>query len=1278
MRCRCAGNLHMPSLPLPTRPLVRTPGGELFPPQRPIRRRRANWKPASLVLVLIAGCCLAQPAAPAPVKEVRRVLILNVMGPLSSPGVALLDGAIVAGLQESPYQIELYTENLEATLFPDESSQQQFRESYIRKYRDRKPDVIIAVGLEPLRFMIESHESFFPNTPIVFCGSTEEMLDKLKLDSHFTGVWAVPQPEETLKAALALQPGTRHVVVTGGVGAYDRYLEAIARESFRKYESRLDFTYLTDLAMPALVERLKQLPDHTIVYHTSIMQDAEGTRFIDASQSVPMIASAARAPVFVVDEVDLGKGTIGGSLVSFAKIGQETAQMTMRALNGEKPQDIPIVKSANVYMFDWRALKRWGLKKSELPPGSLLLNYEATGWELYKWYIIDGIVLLLFQTLLILGLLRQRDKRRNAEIELKITNDRLRRSVEAGKCVGWDWDIRTGYDRWFGDLETVFGIPSHTYYGRVEDFRQRIFPDDRELVWKAVADSRKSREPYVAEFRVMRLDGTVRWITARGQFYYGANGDAERMLGMAVDITERKQAEEALKKSEEKFATAFQQSPLALTVTTLNDHRYLDVNETFEKMTGWQRNEVIGRTPFDINLWVDPSERSKMVKEVRAKGTVRNIDVHFHCKNGDARVALGSIGLIEIEGEPCLISVIADITDRRQIQEELRASEARLAGIVGSAMDAIIATDEEQNIVLFNTAAEKVFGCTAAEAIGTAIERFIPERFRSAHRAHMDRFGESGDASRRMTTAGTLRGLRASGEEFPIESTVSHLRTNGHQLFTVVVRDVTERYRSDEALRRSEQRLHQAIQAGRMYADEWDAVTNTIVRSPECVDILGTDQPLHTSPHELLNWIHPDDRDEFAGELAGITLENPSTTLRYRFQRSDGRTIWLEKSSRAFFDDKGTLQRVVGVIADITERKQAEQALRESEGRFRLVANTAPVLIWMSGTDKLCTYFNQPWLEFTGRPLEAELGNGWVEGVHPEDLAACMDTYTQAFDRREPFQMEYRLRRHDGEYRWVSDMGVARFNPDRSFAGYIGSCIDVTDRKVAEESMASMGRRLIEAHEEERTWIARELHDDINQRIALLAIKMDQWNHLPGSSADTHNHIQNISQNLSEIGKDVQALSHRLHSSKLEYLGLVAAAKSFCKELSEQHQVQIDFNHSDIPRNLPKEIALCLFRVLQEALQNGVKYSEVRHFKVEFHSTPSDIELSVSDTGVGFDWQDAINQRGLGLISMRERVQLVNGDFSIRSERGQGTTISARVPLGAVGSQVEDRRLRVG
>ena len=354
------------------------------------------------------------------------------------------------------------------------------------------------------------------------------------------------------------------------------------------------------------------------------------------------------------------------------------------------------------------------------------------------------------------------------------------------------------------------------------------------------------------------------------------------------------------------------------------------------------------------------------------------------------------------------------------------------------------------------------------------------------------------------------------------------------------------------------------------------------------------------------------------------------------------------------------------VLAALAEQhEQAAHVVRESEERFRLVANTAPVMIWTAGTDRLCTYVNQPWLEFTGRLLEAELGNGWAEGVHNEDVKRCLETYARAFDQRQSFAMEYRLRRKDGEYRWIVDIGVPRFNPDGTFAGYIGSCLDVTDRKLAEEALASVGRRLIEAQEEERKWIARELHDDIGQRIALVAVELDRCGQqVTNAPTIVRDHIRQASQLVSDVSDDIQAISHRLHSSKLEYLGLATAAKTFCRDLSEQRHVRIEFKHSDIPAALPKEISLCLFRVLQEALQNAVKHSGAADVSVKVQGTLDGIHLTVSDSGVGFNWRHAVNGRGLGLISMRERLRLVNGELSIQSEPGRGTTILARVPHG--------------
>jgi signal transduction histidine kinase len=181
----------------------------------------------------------------------------------------------------------------------------------------------------------------------------------------------------------------------GGKNAFDQYLENLARQSFSKYESKLDFTYLTDLDMPTLLARLRQLPGHTVIYYTSLMEDAAGSHFIDAAQSVPLVVGAANAPIFVVDDVDLGAGTVGGYLISWTRDGQVAANMAVRVLNGEKPQNIPVVRNDNVYMFDWRALRRWGLSEKDLPRGSTVLYRELSVWERTRSIWISTLLIIL-------------------------------------------------------------------------------------------------------------------------------------------------------------------------------------------------------------------------------------------------------------------------------------------------------------------------------------------------------------------------------------------------------------------------------------------------------------------------------------------------------------------------------------------------------------------------------------------------------------------------------------------------------------------------------------------------------------------------------------------------------------------------------------------------------------------------------------------------------------------------------------------------------------------
>jgi signal transduction histidine kinase len=231
----------------------------------------------------------------------------------------------------------------------------------------------------------------------------------------------------------------------------------------------------------------------------------------------------------------------------------------------------------------------------------------------------------------------------------------------------------------------------------------------------------------------------------------------------------------------------------------------------------------------------------------------------------------------------------------------------------------------------------------------------------------------------------------------------------------------------------------------------------------------------------------------------------------------------------------------------------------------------------------------------------------------------------------------------------------------------------VEERTRAEEALTGMSRKLIEAQEKERNRIGRDLHDDICQRLGLLAIGLQQIKKvLPDSAVEMSSGLDELWKQTSQLSTDVQALSHELHSSKLEYLGMVAAMRSFCNELGEQQKMEIEFKTHDLPSPLPSsEVSLCLLRVLQEALHNAAKHSGVRHFDVQLWGMRDEIHLTVSDSGAGFDAQAAKQGRGLGLTSMEERLRLINGELSIESQFRRGTTLHARVPLSSESDPVE-------
>ncbi len=360
-----------------------------------------------IVLAALAAIfSLSQPIGAEPQKQIRRILILNEAG-TSYPAITIINNGIQAALNDSPYRLEFYSEYMDTLLFPDSADQQEFRDFYLRKYQNRKPDVIITVGPSPLKFIQEVHERAFPGVPIVFCLPYGTAPGAPSLDSDFTGVENDMAPAQTLEIALRLQRGTEHVVVVGGVSDFDKQGRAYVQQQLKGFTDHLDITYIMELAMPDLLERLRHLPPHTLVLLTSVGRDAAGTSF-KSSDAGPMVAAAANAPVFSLFDVYINHGEVGGYLSSLSDQGKAAGGMTLRLLSGAKPQDIPRINSVGTYMFDWRALKRWGLSESDLPPGSVVLFREFSVWERTKWIWATVIAMILGLSALAAYLLHSR------------------------------------------------------------------------------------------------------------------------------------------------------------------------------------------------------------------------------------------------------------------------------------------------------------------------------------------------------------------------------------------------------------------------------------------------------------------------------------------------------------------------------------------------------------------------------------------------------------------------------------------------------------------------------------------------------------------------------------------------------------------------------------------------------------------------------------------------------------------------------------------------------
>ncbi len=643
--------------------------------------------------------------------------------------------------------------------------------------------------------------------------------------------------------------------------------------------------------------------------------------------------------------------------------------------------------------------------------------------------------------------------------------------------------------------------------------------------------------------------------------------------------------------------------------------------------------------------------------------------------------------------------------------------------------------------------------------------------------------------------------------------------------------EILVRLRIEESLTRDQTRLRLLLET--TDAIPWEADPTTWEFNyvgPQAVKLLGYPLEDWYDVDFWMSHIHPEDREWAARYCVESSKICEKYDFEYRMISVTGETVWI--NDLVTVEKRGGIPTLLrGYMIDISQRKRSEQDLVESERRFSALADTAPVLIWMSGTDKLCSYFNQPWLDFTGRTLEQELGNGWYDGVHVDDLSSVANEYSKAFDERTDYRVEYRLRRHDGEYRWIVNTGTPRVAADDSFAGYVGTAVDITELKRSEklqtgnyrvlerlaqgdplrsvldelaltiekqfgsdsfcsillldasgqrlrhgsgprlpaeykdaidgteigpsvgscgtaayrrervivdditvdplwsdfrelagryglmscwsqpifsrskrvlgtfaiygtetrqpspnelrlversaylagiaiehahdqERLADMSYLLIEAQEEERRRVTLELNKDFTQRLSKLANDIQHLQtQVPENGFGLREKMNELWESTTRLSSAISQMAERIVPSQLSDLGLESALRALCRATSDDHGVRVRFVGRRLPESIPRDMALCLYRVAQEAVRNIATHSGATEARVALTGSPQSVRLVVQDHGVGFDVELARRQRHLGLATLERRVGALSGKLDIRTESDKGTRISAEIPF---------------
>ena len=645
----------------------------------------------------------------------------------------------------------------------------------------------------------------------------------------------------------------------------------------------------------------------------------------------------------------------------------------------------------------------------------------------------------------IAGIMNDITQKKQVEINLKNKNEELQDYVE-NASIALHWVDADGIILWANKAELkMLGYSEQEYIGKpIANFHA-----DKDKINHIL--SLLANEEVVQDYEatLIHKDGSNCTVLINSSVLW-ENGKFVHTRCFTANINDRKLLEDSLQKSKDRFQLLMENIPAAL-YTCDAQGRITLYNQAAADL--WGRHPELGKDFYCGSLKIFypdgitpmPLDSCPMALTLKEGQAVKGKEIVIERPDGKRiHVQVYPVPLLDNAGKVLgAVNMLMDISESKIAENKL----AYLAAIVHSSSDPIIGITLDGIVTSWNEAAERVFGYSMDEMVGETLFKIIPEDLLEEEYLLFERL-KKGEM---LTHVETKRRTKEQSI-LDVSVTLSPIKNNEGYIIgaSKILRDITAQKIQDEALRESEERLRMAIQTTLLGTWEYYPLTGILNWSEECKNIYDAPHDLEVDYSFFSKHIHPEDAD-FAQQAISNAMKaeaDGNYDIQYRILRySDHATRWIRTKGKVYFNLNRQPERFIGTVLDITEEKQQEQELKNSVELFTSMADNVPAMIWMSGDDKFADFFNKTWLEFTGRTIEQEKNEGWVQNVHPDDAEKCLKDYRDSYKRQVGFYTEYRLRRHDGQYRWIADNSVPRHNQDGSFAGFISACIDIDDQK---------------------------------------------------------------------------------------------------------------------------------------------------------------------------------------------------------------------------------------